>query len=113
MRMRRNSEECGHDHIANRNGEGSLRFGSRLRCLFLFLLFLQARVAPSREFVLELLDPASGINIFQFAREKRVTLIANVDSQLRTSAAGYKRVSAAAGYLRFLVFWVDTVLHRR
>ena len=112
MRTRRNSVECGHDHIANRNDEGSLRFSSRLRSLFL-LLFLQARVAPSREFALELLNPASRINIFQFAREKRVTMIANVNSQFRTSAAGYKRVSAATSYLRFLVFGVDTVLHRR
>jgi hypothetical protein len=113
MRTRRNSVECGHDHIANRNDEGSLRFGSRLRSLFLLLLFLQARVAPSREFALELLNPASRINIFQFAREKWVTLIANVNSQFRASAAGYKRISAATSYLRFLVFGVDTVLHRR
>jgi hypothetical protein len=110
--VRRNTEECGHDHIVIRNAEGSLRVGSWPN-LLLFLLFLQARVTASRELVLKFFNPASGVDVFQFAREKRVTVIANVDSQFRTSAASHKGIAATAGYLRFLVFWVDTVLHLR
>ena len=78
----------------------------------LWLLLLQAAVVASAKFLLELVDSSGGVNKLQFAGVKRVTLVANVDSQLGANAASLKRIATTAGYGRVLVIRVDTLFHR-
>ncbi len=78
----------------------------------LFLLGLQAGVSSSGKFVLEFLDTARGIHVLQLAGVKRMASIANVDANLRSSAASLESVSTTAGHFGFVVFWMNTVFHR-
>src|SRR3989304_22293 len=73
-------------------GGGSGRF-------FLLLAAAQAGVAGGGELVLELLDSPGRVDELQFARVKRMTLVADVDLELLARAAGGELVAAAAGDL--------------
>lgn len=79
----------------------------------LFLLRLKASVAALGKFGLKFLDTTRGINILQLARVERMANAANVDAELRSSAASVEGVPATTGYLRILVLGVDAVLHGR
>ena len=88
---------------------------SWLRQLFLFWSWLfwvlQTGVGSSSEFVLELFNPACGVNELQLARVERMADIANVDSQLFANAFGNETIAATASNLRFDVVGVDLFFH--
>ena len=88
---------------------------SWLRQLFLLWSWLfwvlQTGVGSSSKFVLELFDPASGVNELQLARVERMADIANVDSQLFANAFGNETIAATASNLRFDVVGVDLFFH--
>ena len=92
--------------------EIALRFSGRLGCLFL-LGSLQAGVAADGELRLEFLNPPCRVDVLQFPRKKRVTSLADVDSKFLFGAASLKRVAATAGYDRFNIGRMNTVLHDR
>jgi hypothetical protein len=88
---------------------------SWLRQLFLLWSWLfwvlQTCVGSSSKFVLELFDPASGVNELQLARVERMADIANVDSQLFANAFGNETIAATASNLRFDVVGVNLFFH--
>ncbi len=71
----------------------------------------KAGVRSGSELVLELLDPARGVNELEFARVERMANVANVDLQLFSSATGLKTVPTTTGYLGFKVLWMNAVFH--
>jgi hypothetical protein len=71
----------------------------------------QAPVGSRGEFLLELIDSASSVNVFQLARIERVTLVANVNFQLRANALGLKLVAATTGDRGILILRVDALFH--
>jgi hypothetical protein len=75
------------------------------------LLVCKAGVRPGSKLVLELLDPARGVNELEFARVERMANIANVDFQLFSSATGLKAVPTTTTYLSFKVLWMNAVFH--
>ena len=77
----------------------------------LLALLLKAAVGACCKLLLELVDSPSRINVFELARVKRVTLIANIDLQFRSHAACLESVAATAGHSRFLIIWVNAVFH--
>ena len=76
-------------------------------------LVREACVGTSSEFVLELFDPACGVDELEFARVERMANVANVDLQLFPRAAGSKAVATTAGHLGFEIVWVNAVFHDR
>ena len=71
-----------------------LRFsGGRLSSFF---ATLEAGETGRGELVLELLDASGSINELEFASEKRMARAANINFQLRHSAARCERIATAA-----------------
>src|SRR5215213_9278135 len=79
----------------------------------LLLAAIDAGVAGSGEFVLELLNAAGRIDELQFARVEGMADAADVDLQFFARAARGELVTAAAGDLGFVVFGMDAVFHGR
>lgn len=81
--------------------------------LLLLALFLgrETAVGPGGKFLLKLINPSGCVHILELACVKRMTLIANVDLQLRSDAAGREGVTATAGYGCVLVIRMDAVFH--
>ncbi len=81
--------------------------------LFDWLLGLQAGVGARGELLLEFVDSAGRVDVFQLAGIERMTLAANVDANFAATscAAGDKGVSTTASDRGFLVIGVDAVFH--
>src|SRR5579871_39257 len=77
-----------------------------------FRLLFQAGIAAGK-LALELFNAAGSVNEFQFARVKRMANVANIDLELRHSAAGGERVSATALDHGGHVFGMNVFLHSR
>lgn len=72
---------------------------------------MQAGIGAGGEFVLELLDTTSGIDVLEFAGVERMALTANVDLQFLADASCFEGISATASYGSFLIVRVDAVSH--
>ena len=72
---------------------------------------MNARIGAGGKLGLKFLNPASGVDVLQLAREERVASRANIDLQLLFGAAGLKRVAAATRYGGVNVGGVNAVLH--
>ncbi len=92
-----------------------LGFGGRGFGRFAGALFaaLQARIARCRELVLELFDPARGIDELELARKERMASAADIDLQLGDGAACGKAIPATAFDGGRDVSGVDIFFHRR
>src|SRR5688572_12794821 len=73
--------------LGRRGGNLLLGLGGRL---------LHAVVGAGGKLVLELLDPAGGVDVLELAGEERVAGRANIHAQLSFGAAGGELISAAA-----------------
>ena len=99
--------------IEHRRAQGKQESG--LRQLFLLGRFfgsrLKRRVSTCSKLRLEFFNTTCSIDELQFARVERMANIANVDSQLFSSASSDKRVPATTGNRGLLVVWVNSVFH--
>ena len=74
-------------------------------------LLLQAGVIAAGVFLLELLNSAGRINIFELAGIKRMAIAANVDLQFLTRTTRRKRMATTARDLRFIIFRMNIFFH--
>ena len=78
-----------------------------------WLLGLQTGVGASSKLLLELVDTAGGVDVFQLTGIERMALATNVDTNLAASGgtSGHKGVATTAIDRGFLIIWVDAVFH--
>ncbi len=94
--------------IRPRGCDARIRYGSYF---FLPFLWRKAAVGSGSKLLLELVDPASRVDVFQLPGVKGMTFIANVDLQLGADTSSRERVATTTANGGFLVIGVDAVFH--
>ena len=91
-----------------------LRCKDQIRQLLLLARFLwrKAAIGSGSKLLLELVDAACGVHVFELPCVKGVTFIANVDLQLGADTSSRERVATTTANGGFLVIGVDAVFHR-
>jgi hypothetical protein len=92
---------------------GSALADNPAQLLLFGFLGLQTCIGTGGEFGLEFLDSTRRVNVFQLAGIKRVASVANIHANFGPGTAGNKAVSATAGHLCLLIFWMNRVFHRQ